>query len=123
MRRISPTEIQTPLVYKDVIVDYEYGYDNGADVMVIGEEIFDGFVSLEGRSRIKDDVTGKVHTAIIRIPKLKITSDFNLTLGKNAQPVVPKFTGTALSEGPRKESKAIEIYFLEDDIDLDSEWR
>ena len=99
--------LQTPLIYKEVIVDYEYGYDNGADVELIGEEIFDGFLTLEGRSRIKDDITGETHTAIIYIPKLKITSDFNLTLGQNAQPVV----------------KALEIYYLDEDIDRDSEWR
>ena len=119
---ISEKEIQTPLVYKDVIVDYEYGYDNGADVSLIGEDIFDGYVSLEGRSRIKDDVTGETHTAIIYIPKLKITSDFNLTLGQNAQPIVGKFSAIALATGDRKQSKALEIYYLEDDLDKDSEW-
>ena len=115
--------LQTSLVYKEVIVDYEYGYDNGADVELIGEEIFDGFLTLEGRSRIKDDITGETHTAIIYIPKLKITSDFNLTLGQNAQPVVGQFKGTALSIGGRKSSKALEIYYLDEDIDRDSEWR
>lgn len=115
--------LQTPLVYKDVIVDYEYGYDNGADVSFIGEDIFEGYVTLEGRTRIKDDITGKTHTAIIYIPKLKITSDFNLTLGQNAQPVVGKFSGTALPVGNAKKSRALEIYYLEDDIDKDSEWR
>ena len=120
---VDSQTIQTPLIYKDVIVDYEYGYDNGADVELIGEEIFDGFLTLEGRSRIKDDITGETHTAIIYIPKLKITSDFNLTLGTNAQPIVGKFTGVALSTGERKSSKALEIYFLDDDIDKDSEWR
>ena len=115
--------LQTSLVYKEVIVDYEYGYDNGADVELIGEEIFDGFLTLEGRSRIKDDITGETHTAIIYIPKLKITSDFNLTLGQNAQPMVGQFKGTALSIGGRKSSKALEIYYLDEDIDRDSEWR
>ena len=120
---IDEQTIQTPLIYKEVIVDYEYGYDNGADVELIGEEIFDGFLSLEGRSRIKDDITGETHTAIIYIPKLKITSDFNLTLGQNAQPVVGQFKATALSTGDRKKSKALEIYYLDEDIDRDSEWR
>lgn len=123
LEMISETEIRTPLVYKDVVVDYEYGYDNGASVSFIGEDIFEGYVSLEGRSRIKDDETGETHTAIIYIPKLKITSDFNLTLGENAQPIVGKFSGTALSIGEKKESRALEIYFLKDDIDKDSEWR
>lgn len=120
---IDEQTIQTPLIYKEVVVDYEYGYDNGADVELIGEEIFDGFLTLEGRSRIKDDITGETHTAIIYIPKLKITSDFNLTLGQNAQPMVGQFKGTALSVGGRKSSKALEIYFLDEDIDKDSEWR
>ena len=120
---VDETALQTPLVYKDVIVDYEYGYDNGADVSFIGEDIFEGYVTLEGRSRIKDDVTGETHTAIIYIPKLKITSDFNLTLGTNAQPVVGKFSGIALATGDRGSSKALEICFLDEDIDKDSEWR
>ena len=122
LERVSKTQIRTPLVYKDVIVDYEYGYDNGADVSLIGEDIFEGYVSLEGRSRIKDDVTGETHTAIIYIPKLKITSDFNLTLGQDAQPIVGKFNAVALATGDRKQSRALEIYYLEDDLDKDSEW-
>ena len=120
--RTGPDTIQTPLVYKDVVVDYEYAYDNSVSVSSIGEDIFEGYVTLEGRTRIKDDVTGETHTAIIYIPKLKITSDFNLTLGKNAQPIVGKFTGTALATGERKQSKALEIYYLEDDLDKDSEY-
>ena len=114
--------LQTSLVYTDVIVDYEYGYDNGADVSFVGEDIFEGYVTLEGRTRIKDDVTGRTHTAIIYIPKLKITSDFNLTLGANAQPVVGQFKGTALSIGGEKRLRALEIYFLEEDIDEGLDW-
>ena len=120
---IDQNTLQTPLVYKEVIVDYEYAYDNGADVSFVGEDIFDGFLSLEGRTRIKDDETGETHTAIIYIPKLKITSDFTLTLGQNAQPVVGRFKATALATGERKQSKALEIYYLNDDIDEDNEWR
>lgn len=120
---VDKQTLQTPLIYKDVIVDYKYGYDNGADVSFVGEDIFEGYVSLEGRTRIKDDITGETHTAIIYIPKLKITSDFNLTLGRGAQPVVGTFKATALATGDRKNSKALEIVFLDDDIDKDSEDR
>ena len=118
---IDQKTLQTPLVYQEVIVDYEYAYDNGADVSFVGEDIFDGFLSLEGRTRIKDDVTGETHTAIIYIPKLKITSEFDLTLGQNAQPVVGRFKATAFATGERKNSKALEIYYLNEDIDWDSE--
>ena len=118
---IDEKTIQTSLVYKDVVVDYEYGYDNGIDISFIGEDVFEGYVTLEGRTRIKDDETGETHTAIIYIPKLKITSDFNLTLGQNAQPVVGKFSGTALSVGNKKQLRALEIYFLDEDIARDRE--
>ena len=118
---VDEKTLQTSLVYKDVIVDYEYGYDNGASASFIGVDIFEGYVTLEGRTRIKDDITGETHTAIIYIPKLKITSDFNLTLGQNAQPMVGKFSGTALSVGKEKQLRALEIYFLEEDIDRDRE--
>ena len=70
---------------------------------------------------MKDDVTCKTHTVLIRIPKLKITSSFDLVLGSKAQPMVGQFNGVALSTGERKNSGAIEIYWLEDDIDKDSE--
>ena len=120
---IDEKTLQTPLIYQEVIVDYEYGYNNGADVSFVGEDIFEGYVTLEGRTRIKDDVTGETHTAIIYIPKLKITSDFNLTLGSNAQPIVGRFSGTALQVGNEKRMRALEIYYLDEDIDRDSEWR
>lgn len=122
---IDENVLQTPLIYQEVIVDYEYAYDNGADVSFVGEDIFEGFLSLEGRTRIKDDITGETHTAIIYIPKLKITSDFELTLGQNAQPIVGQFKATALAmgSGSAKKSKALEIYFLDEDIDRDDEWR
>lgn len=123
LQRISDTTIQTPLVYTDVIVDYNYEYDNGATASIVGKELLEGYISLEGRSRIKDDVTGETHTAIIKIPRLKITSSFNLLLGTNAQPMVGKFTGTALPVEHGYDKEVLEIYFLEDDIDKDDEWR
>ena len=123
LQRIGEKTIQTPLVYTDVIVDYNYEYDNGASVDIVGEEIFNGLLSFEGRSRIKDDITGDTHTAIIKIPKLKITSEFNLTLGANAQPIVGRFEAMALPTGKAQDLDALEIYFLNEDIDEGSEYR
>ena len=123
LQRISATEIQTPLVYTDVIADYTYEYDNGAMASIVGKELLEGYVSLEGRSRVKNDVTGETFTAIIKIPRLKITSNFNLLLGANANPVVGRFTGTALPVEQGYDKEILEIYFLEDDIDENDEWR
>ena len=122
-RMLDEIHIQTPLVYTDVIVDYTYEYMNTVTTAVIGDPFMEGYLSLEGRTRFKDDITGETHTAIIKIPKLKITSSLNLTLGENAQPVVGVFEGVALPIGRSHELDAIEIFFLEDDIDEDNEWR
>ena len=122
-QRLDRTHIQTPLVYTDVIVDYTYEYNNTVTTAVIGDPFMEGYLSLEGRTRFKDDITGETHTAIIKIPKLKITSSLNLTLGENAQPIVGVFEGVALPIGRSHELDAIEIFFLEDDIDENDEWR
>ena len=57
--------------YTNIIIIYEYDYLNGATVLKIGQRFLNGFVSLEGRTRVKDDTSGLVTTGIIKIPKLK----------------------------------------------------
>ena len=120
---VDATHIATPLVYTDVIADYTYEYSNTVSTAVIGEPLMEGYLSLEGRTRFKDDITGETHTAIIKIPRLKITSKMSLTLGENAQPVVGVFEGVAMPIGKTHQLKAVEIFFLEDDIDESNEWR
>lgn len=116
---VSDKEIDISSAYKNVIVDYEYQYSDTAQVLTIGQETFDGFVSCEGRTKIKDDITGQVKTGILRIPKLKLTSDLSITLGADAQPVAETFEGIGLPVGTSYRGKAMEIYFLNDDIDSD----
>lgn len=116
---VSDTEIDISLPYTNVIVDYEYVYTDTAKIITIGQEALNGFVSCEGRTKVKDDITGQVKTGILRIPKLKLTSDLSITLGENAQPVVGTFSGLGLPIGPAYRGKAMEIYYLNDDIDSD----
>ncbi len=116
---ISDIEIDISSPYTNVIVDYEYTYEDEAKVITIGQEALNGFVSCEGRTKVKDDITGHVKTGILRIPKLKLTSDLSITLGENAQPVVGTFSGLGLPVGPAYRGKAMEIYYLNEDIDSD----
>jgi len=109
--------IGTP--YKDYVVDYQYNYDNGVKTILIGERALEGFVELEGRTRVKDDETGIVKTGILKIPKLKLTSALSIQLGKSANPVVGRFTGIGCPVGERGKERVMEIYFLEDDVDSD----
>ena len=60
--------------YKTVVVDYQYIYDNSSVTLAVGTPLIQGYLSLTGKMRVKDDITGKVKTGIIKIPKLKLMS-------------------------------------------------
>ena len=115
----SENTIQTSLPYTDVVVDYDYLYTSGATSLIVGQRTLDGYLSLEGKTRVKDDITGTTRTGIIKVPKLKLTSDLSITLGTNANPQVGRFEGKALPIGPYGKTKAMEILFLDEDIDSD----
>lgn len=105
--------------YQEVIADYWYDYDNGCITMTIGQALTRGYLSLNGKMRVKDDDTGKVKTGIIRIPKLRLMSDLSMRVGSDAIPQVGRFDAVAVPEGARGQSKVMEIIFLNDDIDAD----
>ena len=69
--------------------------------------------------RVKDDITGKVKTGIIKIPKLRLMSDLSMRVGSDAIPQVGRLDAVAVPEGTRGQSKVMEIIFLNDDIDAD----
>ena len=122
--RVYPLDIedkkyQIRLPYTELLLDYSYEYENGGNVVNIGQRLIKGYLRLEGRTKIKDDITGQVHTGIIIIPKLKLMSDLSMRLGENANPVVGQIQGKIFPEGERTESRVIEMYFLNDDIDSD----
>jgi hypothetical protein len=105
--------------YKSVIVDYWYDYDNGCQIMTVGRPLTQGYLSLIGKMRVKDDITGKVKTGIIKIPKLRLMSDLSIRVGSDAIPQVGRLDAVAVPEGGRGQSKVMEIIFLNDDIDAD----
>ena len=105
--------------YKDVIVDYGYEYINGSTIMRVGKSLTNGYLSLTGKMRVKDDTTGKVVTGIIKIPKLRLMSDLSMRVGSDAIPQVGRLDAVAVPEGGRGQSKVMEIIFLNDDIDAD----
>lgn len=114
---ISNTQINIKKDSKEVIVDYQYKYTNGATNIVIGRSLIEGFVSFEGKTRIKDDITGQTKTGIIRIPKLKLVSSLSMQLGRDANPVVANFKAIGYPVGRRGEEKVMDLLFLNDDID------
>jgi hypothetical protein len=105
--------------FKKVIVDYTFEYDNNATIMKIGQQLINGYLELEGKTRYKDDESGHVKTGIIKIPKLKLMSELSIRLGEYASPVVGAFSGVGYPVGVRGNQTVMEIYFLDDDIDSD----
>lgn len=122
--RITPTEatsttITTSTPYQSLIVDYQYNYDNGYTSFVFGRNLMGIYLSLEGKTRVKDDVTGQVTTGIIKIPKLRLLSNLSIRLGQNAAPVALTLNAVALPVGERGHETIMEIDILSDDIDSD----
>ena len=105
--------------YKSVVVDYWYDYDNGCVTMTVGRPLTRGYLSLTGKMKVKDGVTGKVTTGIITIPKLRLMSDLSMRVGSDAIPQVGRLDAVAVPEGVRGQQKVMEIIFLNDDIDAD----
>ena len=111
--------INTSQSYTEIIVDYYYNYDNGFSILSFGRGLTNGYLSLEGKTRVKDDITGQVTTGILKIPKLKLLSNLSMRLGQNAVPLVGRLDAVAVPTGERGHKKVMELIFLNDDIDSD----
>lgn len=102
--------------FTDIIIDYQYCYRNNAQIFLLGAQYFNGYLELEGKTRIKDDTTGHIVTGLLHIPRLKLMSNLSIRLGKQANPVVANFTATGIPVGSRGNTYVSELYFLSDDI-------
>lgn len=117
--RLEGNIIKIETAYLDLIIDYTYLYNGNSDIMVVGQRLIEGFLELEGKTKIKDDITGKVKTGIIKIPKLKLMSNLSMKLGKNAAPLVGTFEAIGCPTGTKGNTTVMKLIFLDDDIDSD----
>ena len=112
-------ELVIDQTFLEVEIDFDYYYQNGGTSCVLGRKLIQGYLQLEGKSRVKDDITGKTRTAILRIPRLKLVSDLTMRLGREATPVLANFNAIGLPVGGKGSKKIMELLFLNDDIDAD----
>ena len=105
--------------FQEIIIDYQYNYYGENQILIVGQSLTNDYFSLEGKTRVKDDITGQVTTGIIKIPKLKLLSNLSMRLGKDAVPLVGRLDAVAVPEGERGRKKVMELIFLDDDIDSD----
>lgn len=105
--------------YLDIIVDYDYNYLNATTQVKLGQRLIEGWLTLQGKTKVQDDVTGLIKTGIIMIPKLKLMSGLSMQLGERATPMVGKLQAVANPTGSRENSTVMEFIFLDEDIDSD----
>jgi hypothetical protein len=112
-------KLMTSNAYTNLLVSYQYNYENGYELLSFGNALTNGYLSLEGKTRVKDDITGQVKTGIIKIPKLKLLSNLSMRLGNDGIPLVGRLDAVAVPTGNRGSKKVMELLFLNDDIDSD----
>ena len=105
--------------FLSITVDYIFQYNNRASILEVGNRLFNGYVKLDAKIKVKDDYDGKEKTGILEIPKLKLMSNLSLKLGKDAAPQTFNFSMSGFPEGERGKKHVCKIIFLEDEIDSD----
>ena len=103
--------------FSTVKIIYEFTYTNKNDTIYVGQPLINGYLELTGKTTLRNDTTGKEHTAILRVPKFKIVSDFSITLGTDVPPLSVAFRGVGYPVGPRKQERVMEIVILDENID------
>lgn len=105
--------------YSEVIADYYFEYEGMATTAVVGRAALNGFLSLQARTKVKDDITGQVKTGILTIPKVKLMSDLSMVLGKTVDPLMGKMVLMAYPAGTKVNKTVMELAFLSEDLDSD----
>ena len=93
------------------MVDYTFNYDSEIKTIQVGNRLFNGFLRLDGKMSVKDEKSGEVSTAILEIPKIKLSSSLSLRLGKNCdEAVVSDFYFTGYGKIKKNYKKALKHY-------------
>ena len=99
--------------YSDIVVDYQFNYENTNDKIIIGKKDLNGYFTFVGKFYYTDEITREQKTAIIEIPRVEIRSNFGLTLGRTANPFISNLYLKGLPIGDRSNRKIAEIIFLD----------
>lgn len=106
-------------IYTNYIIDYYIDYTDAATTLQVGAPLTNGYIKVEGKTRLKDDNTGKIVTGILEIPKMRLKTGLSMRLGEDAIPMVASFQGEGLPVGVKGNKKVCTLDILSDDIDSD----
>ena len=85
----------------------------------VGDRLFNGFLSLSGKMSVKDEKSVEVTTAILEIPKIKLSSSLSMRLGKNYDNSTVSdffFTGYPDENIRREKQTVCKITFLDKEL-------
>lgn len=102
--------------YCDIVVTYSFKYQTDSESYYIGKKLLDGYLSLEGKFRLRDDEDGHMKTGIIEMPRIRLMSNLNMRLGSNVNPYVYKFNILGLPVGDRKNQYVCKITILDKEL-------
>lgn len=117
---IEENKISTKLKFTDFTIDYTFKYKQKSENLLIGHRLLNGYLRLEGKTRVVDDSDGHEKTGIIIIPQIRLMSDLSIQLGRDiSMPTVYKFDLVGYPVGERGNKYVGKIIFLDSDIDSD----
>lgn len=100
-----------------VLVDYSYNYGEPVREYLLGQNRFNGTLSMEARYYTKGE-SGLESSNIIYVPKIRIISDINLRIGDNvAAPTLSTFSIVAMAEKVNGEITVMRMLQLGEDVD------
>lgn len=123
-QRVRDFEIyQNRIFFKQLVrkveVDYTFDYEDKIRTLEVGNRLLNGFLRLQGKMSVKDEKSGEVTTAILEMPKIKLSSSLSIALGKNYnQSTVSDFFFTGYpDESRRREDQTIAyVTFLDREL-------
>lgn len=104
--------------YTSLEIFYNYLYQD-AYIITIGRRLLSGYLDMTAKTRLKDDITGKIVTGVLHAPKVQLMSDFSIRLGSDAPPATGYFELVAFPTGSKGSEIVMEFISLNDDIDSD----
>lgn len=116
---LSENKITNLPAYKEFTIIYYFTYGGGAEIINLGDRNLKGYLTLTGKTKVKNGETGQTVTGILRIPKMKLMSELSMRLGESAHPIISNFQVRGLPSGIRGSSRVMEMVFLDSNIDSD----
>lgn len=108
--------------HRSIYVDYTFDYNDEIKVIEVGNRLFNGFLNLTGKLSVKGENSGQVTTAILEIPKIKLSSSLSIRLGKGYNEATVSdffFTGYPDENIRREKQSVAKITFLNTELTED----